>query len=124
MVEVNGPQKVCARGFLLTLADSCGRTAFVSNGMRPPVRDAAVIHAPWIDTSSRHGEVHDTGNREVVRPNQGVGFLSVDGSEQDVFVHFSAIEADDARSLDKNRRVEFDIIQGERTRQAAHVRYI
>jgi cold shock protein len=55
---------------------------------------------------------------------KGIGFLNVDGGEPDVFVHFSAIETDNARSLDENRRVEFDIIQSKRTRQAARVRYI
>jgi len=55
---------------------------------------------------------------------KGIGFLSVDGGEQDVFVRFSAIETDDIRSLDENRRVEFDIIHDERNRQAARVRYI
>ena len=62
------------------------------------------------------------GTVKWFNPIKGIGFLSVDGGERDVFVHFSAIEAGDARSLGKNRRVEFDIIQGERTRQAAHVR--
>lgn len=55
---------------------------------------------------------------------KGIGFLSVDGGEPDVFVRFSGIETDDARSLDENRRVEFDIFQAEQTRQAARVRYI
>ncbi len=55
---------------------------------------------------------------------KGIGFLSVDGGEPDVFVRLSDIETDDDRSLDINRRVEFDIIQGEHTKQAARVRYI
>jgi len=55
---------------------------------------------------------------------KGIGFLSVDGGEPDVFVHFSALKTDDARSLDQDRRVEFDIIQSERTRHAVRVRYI
>jgi cold shock protein len=55
---------------------------------------------------------------------KGIGFLRVDGGEPDVFVHFSALETDDARSLDESRRVEFDTIQRERTRQAARVRYL
>ncbi|HYJ69791.1 MAG TPA: cold-shock protein [Nocardioidaceae bacterium] len=64
------------------------------------------------------------GTVKWFNPIKGIGFLSVDGGEHDVFVRFSAIETDDARSLDENRRVEFDIIQDERTRQAARVRYI
>ena len=64
------------------------------------------------------------GTVKWFNPIKGIGFLSVDGGEQDVFVHFSAIETDDAHSLDGDRRVEFDIIQDERTRKAAHIRYI
>jgi cold shock CspA family protein len=43
-------------------------------------------------------------------------------SSQDLFVHFLAIETDDTGSLDEDRRVEFDIIQGQPTRPATHVR--
>ena len=64
------------------------------------------------------------GTVKWFNPIKGIGFLSVDGGEQDVFVHFSAIETEGARGLDEDRRVEFDIIQDERTRKAAHVRYI
>jgi CspA family cold shock protein len=64
------------------------------------------------------------GTVKWFNPIKGIGFLSVDGGEEDVFVQLSAIETDDDRSLEENRRVEFDIIQDERTRQAARVRYI
>ncbi|MGH3118479.1 MAG: cold-shock protein [Gaiellales bacterium] len=64
------------------------------------------------------------GTVKWFNPIKGIGFLSVDGGQWDVFVDISAIETDDARSLDENRRVEFDIIQGEGMRRAARVRYI
>jgi cold shock protein len=64
------------------------------------------------------------GTVKWFNPIKGIGLLSVDGGEHDVFVHVSAIEAVGVSNLDENRRVEFDIIEGERSRQAARVRYI
>ena len=55
---------------------------------------------------------------------KGFGFIAQDGGGADVFVHFSAIQADGYRSLDENQRVEFDVTQGQKGPQAANVRMI
>jgi cold shock protein len=55
---------------------------------------------------------------------KGFGFISQDGDQPDVFVHFSAIAADGYRSLDENQRVEFDVTQGQKGPQAENVRPI
>ncbi len=62
------------------------------------------------------------GTVKWFNPDKGFGFISVDGGDQDVFVHFSAIESGGYRSLDENQRVEFDITQGQKGLQAEHVR--
>jgi CspA family cold shock protein len=54
----------------------------------------------------------------------GFGFIAQDGGGPDVFVHFSAIQADGYRSLDENQRVEFEVTQGQRGPQADQVRPI
>jgi CspA family cold shock protein len=54
---------------------------------------------------------------------KGYGFIAVDGG-QDVFVHYSAIQADGYRSLDENQRVEFDVVQGPKGPQADGVRIV
>jgi CspA family cold shock protein len=53
---------------------------------------------------------------------KGYGFIAQDGGGPDVFVHFSAIQADGYRSLDENQRVEFEVTQGQRGPQAEQVR--
>ncbi|HIV57185.1 MAG TPA: cold-shock protein [Candidatus Stackebrandtia faecavium] len=54
---------------------------------------------------------------------KGYGFIAVDGGA-DVFVHFSAIQADGYRSLDDGQRVEFDVAQGNKGPQAENVRIV
>ena len=53
---------------------------------------------------------------------KGFGFIAQDGGGPDVFVHFSAIQADGYRSLDENQRVEFEVTQVQRGPQADQVR--
>ena len=56
--------------------------------------------------------------------DKGFGFITVDGGDKDVFVHFSEIVADGFRSLDEDQRVEFDVVQGPKGPQASGVRLI
>lgn len=53
--------------------------------------------------------------------DKGYGFIAVDGGN-DVFVHYSSIQADGYRSLEQGQRVEFEITQSDRGPQADAVR--
>ena len=51
---------------------------------------------------------------------KGYGFITQeDGS--DVFVHFSAIQAEGFKSLEEGQKVSFDVTEGAREAQAANV---
>ncbi len=54
---------------------------------------------------------------------KGFGFISREGAE-DVFVHFSAIQADGYKTLEDGQRVEFDVQPGRKGEEAQNVRVI
>lgn len=51
---------------------------------------------------------------------KGYGFIQTDDN-QDVFVHYTAIEGDGFKSLDEGQTVEFSVVEGNRGLQAANV---
>ncbi|HCA7064163.1 TPA: cold-shock protein [Staphylococcus pseudintermedius] len=51
---------------------------------------------------------------------KGFGFIEVEG-ENDVFVHFSAINQEGYKSLDEGQSVEFEVVESDRGPQAANV---
>lgn len=51
---------------------------------------------------------------------KGFGFIEVEG-ENDVFVHFSAINQDGYKSLEEGQSVEFEVVEGDRGPQGANV---
>ncbi|MCG1598898.1 cold shock protein CspA [Staphylococcus epidermidis] len=51
---------------------------------------------------------------------KGFGFIEVEG-ENDVFVHYSAINQEGYKSLEEGQSVEFEVVEGDRGPQAANV---
>ena len=54
---------------------------------------------------------------------KGFGFIEVEGQD-DVFVHFSAIQGEGFKTLEEGQDVTFEIEQGARGPQAANVQKI
>lgn len=52
--------------------------------------------------------------------DKGFGFIEREDGD-DVFVHFSAIQAEGFKTLDDGQDVEFEIVEGNRGPQAANV---
>ncbi|MCL4368506.1 MAG: cold-shock protein [Actinobacteria bacterium] len=61
-----------------------------------------------------------TGTVKWFNSGKGYGFIEREGGP-DVFVHFSAIQAEGFRTLEEGQRVEFTIEQGQKGPQASNV---
>ena len=51
---------------------------------------------------------------------KGFGFIEVEGQD-DVFVHFSAIQGEGFKTLEEGQEVSFEVVEGARGPQAANV---
>jgi CspA family cold shock protein len=78
--------------------------------------------------SSQHNSRKEIGKNQMAEQGtvkwfndaKGYGFLSRENGE-DVFVHFSAIQASGFRSLQEGQRVQFDVTKGPKGWQAENV---
>ena len=61
-----------------------------------------------------------TGTVKWFNGSKGYGFIAREGGE-DVFVHYSAIQAEGFRNLDEGDQVTFDVQMGPKGAQAANV---
>ena len=64
-----------------------------------------------------------TGTVKFFNAEKGFGFISREQGD-DVFVHFSNIQAEGYKSLDEGQRVEFDIAPGRKGDEAQNVRVV
>lgn len=62
-----------------------------------------------------------TGLVKWFNADKGFGFISPSDGGKDVFVHFTAIQSNEFRTLNENQKVEFSIEQGPRGPAAANV---
>lgn len=53
---------------------------------------------------------------------KGYGFITPDEGGKDVFVHYSAIQADGYRSLSEGQKVEYEVVTGQKGPQASNVK--
>ncbi len=62
-----------------------------------------------------------TGTVKWFTDAKGFGFITPDEGGEDLFAHFSSIEMDGFESLKEGQRVQFDVVQGPKGKQAAKI---
>jgi CspA family cold shock protein len=68
----------------------------------------------------RNTSMKEHGTVKWFNAGKGFGFIQRQSGE-DVFVHFSAIQADGYRSLNEGQAVEFEVVRGPKGLQASNV---
>ena len=63
----------------------------------------------------------NNGTVKWFNAQKGYGFITNEGTGEDVFVHFSAINTDGYKTLEEGQQVEFEVVQGAKGPQAANV---
>lgn len=69
-------------------------------------------------------ETVTTGVVKWFNNTKGFGFITADGRDNDIFVHYSAIVGSGYRSLAEGDRVQFVIAQGAKGEEARNVEKI
>ena len=63
-----------------------------------------------------------TGTVKWFNDSKGFGFITPEGGGEDLFAHFSEIQASGFKTLKENQRVEFEIKTGPKGKQATAIK--
>lgn len=62
-----------------------------------------------------------TGQVKWFNDSKGFGFITQQGFDRDIFVHYTAIQGDGFKTLAEGQTVEFELIDGPKGPQASNV---
>lgn len=65
-----------------------------------------------------------TGTVKWFNSEKGYGFITPEEGGKDLFVHFSAIQAEGYKTLNEGQKVEYEATQGQKGPQASNVRVV
>ncbi|BCB08367.1 cold-shock protein [Vreelandella venusta] len=63
-----------------------------------------------------------TGTVKWFNETKGYGFISPDDGGDDLFAHFSEIQAEGFKTLQDGQKVSFEVTQGKKGLQASNIR--
>lgn len=62
-----------------------------------------------------------TGLVKWFNDSKGYGFIHADGSDRDIFVHYTAIQGEGFKTLSEGQAVGFELVDGPKGPQATNV---
>ena len=96
--------------------------------MRTPKRDdvrsfwggtAAVLPTRLFIVGREEGMA--TGTVKWFNDAKGYGFITPDDGGEDLFAHFSAIQMNGFKTLKEGQKVQFEVVQGPKGKQASNI---
>lgn len=62
-----------------------------------------------------------TGTVKWFNETKGFGFISLDDGSEDVFAHYSSINMSGFKTLAEGQKVQFEVTQGPKGKQASNI---
>jgi cold shock protein len=62
-----------------------------------------------------------SGSVKWFNDSKGYGFITADGENRDIFVHYTAVQGEGFKSLAEGQRVAFELIEGPKGPLASNV---
>jgi CspA family cold shock protein len=62
-----------------------------------------------------------SGKVKWFNETKGFGFITPDNGGEDLFAHYSAIQTSGFKVLQENQAVTFDVVQGQKGKQASNI---
>jgi CspA family cold shock protein len=77
---------------------------------------------PLFIFTSKGNTAMATGTVKWFNDSKGFGFITPDGGGEDLFAHFSEIQANGFKTLKENQKVEFEVKMGPKGKQATAIK--
>ncbi len=74
-----------------------------------------------VDQNEGMQQTMATGTVKWFNDAKGYGFITPDDGGEDLFAHFSAIQMNGFKTLKEGQKVQFDVVQGPKGKQASNI---